>query len=243
MKGKLALVTGGSQGIGAAIVHELSTYGCRVIFNYLRNHEKATELVDSIRQSGGFCEAYQVDFSNVGEISTFFKTVAAAHTSLDILVNNAGIMINTPIADVSEEEFDQIFDLNVKGLFFSCREAIRIMNTGGSIINIGTTVTKMMLPGYGTYAASKGAVEQITRVLAKELGPRGIRVNCVSPGPTDTSLFRRGKTEQQVQNLASMSAFNRIGTPEEIAQMVRLLCTKESGWVSGQNIFTNGGLI
>ncbi|MEE4167019.1 MAG: SDR family NAD(P)-dependent oxidoreductase, partial [Desulfocapsaceae bacterium] len=214
MNGKTALITGASRGIGRAVAIELARRGAAVAVNYLSSEHEAVESCDIVKKSGGTARPFKADISRPGEVETLFSQVIDHFGGIDILVNNAGIMINTPIDQVSEEEFDRVFSINVKGVFFCCRQAALKMNQGGRIVNIGTSVTRAMLPFYGTYAASKGAVEQLTRVLAKELGPRDITVNTVSPGPTDTELFRRGKDEAQVAALAGMSAFNRIALPD-----------------------------
>jgi 3-oxoacyl-[acyl-carrier protein] reductase len=241
MKDLIALVTGGSRGIGRAISLELARRGVTVAVNYLGNEAAARKVVTAIEQDGGRGELFQADVGRVEAIAPLFDRVIDRFGGLDILINNAGIMINTPVVEVSEEEFDRAFAVNVKGLFFSCQQAARKMRHGGRIVNIGSTVTRFMLPYYGTYAAGKGAVEQLTRVLAKELGSRKITVNTIAPGPTDTELFREGKSEEQVATLAEMSAFGRLGTPEDIARVVALVCSADSGWVSGQTIFVNGG--
>jgi len=162
---------------------------------------------------------------------------------LDILVNNAGIIFHKKIEDVTEDEFDNIFSTNVKGLFFACQQAAKKMSDGGKIVNISSSVTKVMMPNYGAYAATKGAVEQITKVLAKELGTKRIAVNSISPGPVDTELFRHGKSEEQIQILANMAAFGRIGTVHDIANIAAFLVSEEAGWISGQNLCANGGFI
>ena len=243
MNGKIALVTGASRGIGRAVAVELGRRGAAVAVNYLSSEHEVPGLLDLIREAGGTAQPFRADISRAGEVERLFDRVIDHFGSIDILVNNAGIMINTPIEQVSEEEFDRVFEINVKGLFFCCQQAARRMNRGGRIINMGTSVTRVMLPRYGTYAASKGAVEQLTRVLAKELGPRDITVNTVSPGPTDTELFRKGKNETQVAELASMSAFNRIADPGDIARTVAMICGDDASWVSGQTIFANGAFV
>lgn len=243
MDGKVALVTGAARGIGREIALELAKQGVAVAVNYLSSKEKAGKVVDRILQQGGKAAAFKADVSQVNEIELLFDRVIDHFGKLDILVNNAGAMINTPIAEVTEQEFDEIFDLNVKGLFFCCQQGAKRLQDEGRIVNIGTTVTKVMLPNYGTYAAGKGAVEQISRVLAKEIGHRGVTVNTVSPGPTDTELFRRGKSAAQIDNLASMSAFNRIAEGVDIARVVVMVCNEEAAWLTGQNIFANGGFI
>jgi len=158
-------------------------------------------------------------------------------------VNNAGNILYKKIEEITEEEFDDIFATNVKGLFFCCQQAAKKMADGGKIVNISSSVTKLMLPTYGAYAATKGAVEQLTKVLAKELGPKKIAVNSILPGPTDTELFRQGKTDEQIKFLANMAAFSRIATPDDIANAVELLLSNEASWITGQNICANGGFI
>jgi len=243
VQGKIALVTGASRGIGKAVAVELAQRGASVALNYLSAEEQAREVKQLVCANGGNGELFRADIGKVDDVKDLFTRVIDYYGSIDILVNNAGIMINSPVESVTEEEFDRVFEINVKGLFFCCQQAAQKLNRGGRIINIGTSVTRVMLPSYGTYAASKGAVEQLTRVLAKELGAKNITVNTVSPGPTDTELFRRGKTEDQVSGLAQMSAFNRIATPGDIARAVAMVCSEDASWVSGQTIFANGAFI
>ena len=240
-KGKVAVITGGSRGIGRSIVGKLSELGASVVFNYLRDKDSAVNLIKEVEGKGYTATAVQADMGVVSDIEKMFDLAVSTHGKVDILVNNAGIATYRKIEDFTEEEYDRIFAINVKGVFFCCREAARRMADNGCIINIGSTVTRVMLPTYGAYAATKGAVEQITKVLAKELGARGLRVNTLSPGPVDTSLFRAGKTPEQIEQMASAAALGRIGTVEDIADMVALLVDNRSGWVSGQNILVNGG--
>lgn len=243
LTGKVAIVTGGSSGIGRAIVQKFTDEGAAVVFNYHKNQEQSLELVQEIKGKGGKVEVVQADIGKVADVLKIYEKTKECFGRIDIVVNNAGMANYKPIEHFSEEEFDEIFSLNVKGLFFSCREAARVMEDNGAIINIGSTVTKIMLPEYGAYAATKGAVEQISKVLAKELGHRNIRVNTLSPGPVDTELFRRGKTKEQIRNMEQMAALGRIASPEEIAELACILSSSESGWITGQNIMANGGLI
>lgn len=242
LKGKVALITGASRGIGRAIAERLSRDGAAVVVNYARNADAAGNVVAEIEAAGGQAFAVQADVGRVSEVVRLFDETIAHFGKLDILVNNAGIMCNKPISAVTEEEFDRVFAVNVKGTFFACQQAATRLAEGGRIINFSSTTTVMMLPTYGAYVASKGAVEQLSRSLAKELGPRGITVNVVSPGPTDTELFNAGKTEEQRQRLAQASAFGRVGQPPEIAEVVAFLASDAANWVTGQNIRVNGGV-
>ncbi len=242
LDGKVALVTGASRGIGRAIAERLSHEGAAVVINYVRNADDALKLVGQIEASGGRALAVQADVGQVSEIVRLFDAALAHFGKLDILVNNAGIMFNKPVSTVTEAEFDHIFAVNVKGTFFACQQAATRLVEGGRIINFSSTTTVMMLPTYGSYVATKGAVEQLTRSLAKELGPRRITVNVVSPGPTDTELFKIGKTEEQRQSLAQASAFGRLGQPSEIAEVVAFLASDAANWMTGQNVRVNGGV-
>ena len=243
MKNTTAIVTGASRGIGRAIALMLGEMGASVVVNYARDAHAAAEVCAQIMDKGGHAIALCADMRKPSEISALFDRTIERFGAIHILVNNAGMALFKKIEDITEEEFEDIFALNVKGLFFACQQAAKKMEDGGKIINIASSVTKMMLPTYGAYAATKGAVEQITKVLAKELGHRKISVNAVSPGPVDTELFRQGKTEEQIRNLADMAAFGRIGTPGDIADAVALLVSDRANWVSGQNLFVNGGFV
>ena len=241
LSGKVALVTGCSRGIGRAIVERLSRQGAAVAINYFRNSDKAEEVVAGIVSNGGSAVALQADVSRLKDIQRLFEHTLAHFERLDIVVNNAGIRISKDVTDIVEEEFDRLFAINVKGTFFSCQLAARRMSDNGRIINISSAVTRMMLPGYAIYSASKGAVDQITRVLAKELGERRITVNAVAPGPVDTELLRDGKTEEQLQLMAQMAALGRIGNVEDIADVVAFLASDDARWITGQTIHVNGG--
>lgn len=242
LTGKVALVTGASRGIGRAIAHKLASMGAAVVINYNTSAQAAKEAVQEIEAAGGRAVAIQADVGVLAQLEHLFDQTLEQLGRIDILINNAGILITEEIKNVSEEAYDRLFASNVKSVFFACQQAASKVSSGGRIINISTTVTKVMMPGYGLYAASKGAVDQITRVLSRELGPQHITVNAISPGPTDTELFREGKSEEQIAGMAAMSAFNRIGTPLDIAGAVALLVSDEASWITGQNIYVNGGL-
>lgn len=162
---------------------------------------------------------------------------------VDILVNNAGIIENTLLVDVTEASFDKQFAINVKGTYFACQQAMKHMEQGGRIINFSTSVVGQMFPAYSVYAATKGAVEQITRQLAKEFGPKGITINCIAPGPVATELFITGKSQEQIDALSKMNALQRLGEPVDIANAVELLVDEQSRWITGQTIRVNGGFI
>ncbi len=243
LDGKVALVTGASRGIGRAIAVRLGQDRAAVVVNYSGNHEAARETVAAVEAASGRAVAVQGDVGKLGDIQRLFDAVFEHFGKLDIHVNNAGIMFNKPVADVTEEEYDRIFAVNVKGTFFSCQQAAKRMADGGRIINFSSSTTAMMLPTYGTYVATKGAVEQLSHILAKDLGSRGITVNVVSPGATDTELFGQGKTEQDRQRFAQLAALGRLGKPEDIASVVALLVSDDANWITGQNIRANGGTI
>lgn len=241
--GKTAIVTGASRGIGRAVAVKLGAMGAGVAVNYIHDDKAAASAVAKIESAGGNAVAVQADMRLVADIRSLFNRTISDFGSLDILVNNAGIRLFKPIASVTEAEFDDIFAANVKGVFFACQMAAQQMAAGGRIINLSSSVTRVLMANYGPYSATKGAVNQITRVLAKELGPRGITVNAISPGPTDTELFRKGKTREQIDGFAQATALGRIGTPADIADAVALLAGEGAGWITGQNICANGGFV
>ncbi len=243
LSGKIAIVTGASRGIGRALALRLGHDGAAVAINYVNNAAGAEEVKAEIKTAGGDAIALQADVSKPADIQRLFDQAIEHFGRFDILVNNAGIRISKDVADIDEAEYDQLFAINVKGTFFACQQAARRLSEGGRIINISSAVTRMMLPGYSIYAASKGAVDQITRVLAKELGERKITVNAVAPGPVDTELFRDGKSDEQIQQMAQMAALGRIGQVEDIADAVAFLASDDARWITGQCIHVNGGFV
>ncbi|ETZ24712.1 SDR family oxidoreductase [Pedobacter sp. V48] len=242
LKEKVILVTGASRGIGASIAHKLASAGAKVIVNYAGGKAAAEQTVSDIIKQGGDAIAIQADVSNTAAVKTMFDIAINHYGRIDVLVNNAGIMINKLLKDTTDEDFALQFDINVKGTFNTMREAATRLSDNGSIINFSTSVNRIMLPTYSTYVATKAAVEQLTRVFSKEVGCRGINVNSISPGPTNTELFTKGKPQEVIDRLASLSAFNRIGEPEDIAQVVAFLAGDEAKWITAQNIGVNGGM-
>ena len=242
LAGKVAIVTGEWRGIGRAIALRLSQEGASVVVNYARGAEQAKDVVSAIEAAGGKALAVQADVSKTAEIRDLFDRTQETYSQIDILVNNAGVILSKPLAEVTEAEFDNLFAINVKGTFFACQEAAKRMAEGGRIVNFSSSTTAIMMPTYGVYVATKGAVEQLTRSLAKELGDRQITVNVISPGPTDTELFTVGKTAEQIQRFTQMTALGRLGKVEDIADVTAFLCSEEARWITGQNIRVNGGI-
>ncbi|WP_400163517.1 SDR family oxidoreductase [Brevibacillus sp. TJ4] len=239
--GKVAIVTGASRGIGRQIAIQLAQSGAKVVVNYATNREKADEVVKMIEQSGGEAVAIAADVSKVSEVQALFAQAIERFGRLDILVNNAGIMECKPIEDVTEEMFDRHVAINVKGTYFACQQAMQHMENGGTIINFSTSVSGAMLPTYSVYAATKGAVEQLTRQLAREFGPKQITINCIAPGQVSTELFLSGKSEELIDSYRKMNAFGRLGEPEDIANAIELLISDKARWITGQTIRVNGG--
>ena len=242
LQDKVAIVTGASRGIGAGIAKAIAQAGASVVINYTSNRSAADHVVSEIKNLGGSAISVHADVSNSIEVKALFDAMITHFGKVDILINNAGTAIFKAIQDTSDEELDRIFAINVKGTFCCLREAATRLSNDGRIINISSSVTRLILPTYGAYAATKGAVEQLTRVFAKEMGSRGITVNSISPGPTNTELFLEGKSEETIQRLAAMSALGRIGETEDIARVVLFLASEEAAWVTGQNIGVNGGI-
>ncbi|WP_317125044.1 SDR family oxidoreductase [Chryseobacterium daecheongense] len=234
-------MTGSSKGIGAEVAKKLALAGAKVIVNYAGSFADAENVVNMIKEQGGEATAIQADVSKSEDVKTLFDKAMEYYGHIDILVNNAGIMMTKLIKDTTDEDFERQFSINVKGVFNTLREAANRLAENGCIINFSTSVNRMMLPGYGTYTATKSAVEQLTKVFSREIG-RGINVNSVSPGPTATALFLNGKSEETIDRLASLNPFGRIGQPEDIADTIVFLASDKAKWINAQNIGINGGM-
>jgi 3-oxoacyl-[acyl-carrier protein] reductase len=242
---KVAIVTGSSRGIGAAVAKRLALDGFSVVVNYAGRAADAEKIVQEIRTAGGQAIAVKADVSTPAEIAILFDKAEEAFGGVDVIVNNAGIMQPglVPLADTDDALFDRLFSINVKGTFNALRLAARRLRTGGRIVNFSTSVVGLALPGYAAYAATKSAVETLTNIFAKELRGREISVNAIAPGPTATDLFIEGKTPEQMAHLAKMAPLERLGQPQDIAGAVSFLVGPDGGWVNGQTLRVNGGIV
>ncbi len=240
---KVAIVTGSSRGIGAAIAERLAHDGFAVVVNYSRSAEPAHALVDKITQQGGSAIAVQADISDSAAVKQLFETTITTFGGVDVLVNNAGIMALAPLGDTDDATFDRLLAINFKGTFNTLREATKHLRDGGRIVNFSSSVTALLQPTYSIYAATKAAVEAMTSVLAKELRGRNITINAVAPGPTATDLFLNGKPQEVIDRLAKLAPLERLGQPADIAAVVSFLSGPDGAWINGQTLRANGGII
>lgn len=240
---KVAIITGSSRGIGAAIAKRLARDGFAVVINYAGRAADAEQVVKEIQAANGKATAIQADVSKVADVAALFDRTEAEFGGVDVLVNNAGVMHLAPLADIDDAQFDRLLAINLKGTFNTLRTAAKRLRPNGRIINFSSSVIGLALPGYSIYAATKSAVETITNIFAKELRGRNITVNAVAPGPTATDLFLTGKTEEQVAHLAKMPPLERLGEPDDIAGVVSFLAGPDGGWVNGQTLRANGGIV
>ena len=240
---KVALVTGASRGIGAVIARQLAKDGFAVAINYASSAEEATALAAELQQAGHSAVAIKADVADSAAVRQLFEQVEAQLGTVDVLINNAGVLTVLPLAEHSDELFEQTFAINTRGTFNTLREAATRLNDGGRIVNFSSSTVGLNLPGYAVYIASKAAVESLTQVFAKELRGRAITVNAVAPGPVATELFLHGKSDEQVQAFAKMPPLERLGQPQDIASIIAFLVSPAAGWVNGQVLRANGGLV
>jgi 3-oxoacyl-[acyl-carrier protein] reductase len=240
---KVAIVTGASRGIGAAVAERLAKDGFAMIVNYAGRAAEADAMVDRIKAAGGQALAAQADVSDPAAVRQMFDSTEKAFGGVDILVNNAGIMQLSNLADADDAFFDRHVAVNLKGVFNGLREAARRLRSGGRIISFSSSVVGFYQPSYAIYAATKAGVEAMTHVLAKELRGRNITVNAIAPGPTATGLFLDGKPQEVIDHLAKLSPLERLGKPEDIANVVAFLVGPDGAWINGQVLRANGGVI
>ena len=240
---KSVIVTGASRGIGRAVAKRLAGDGFAVAVNYVGNATKAEEVVTEIKSQGGQAIAVQADVANVIEVEHLFKETIDIFGGINVVVNCAGIMLLSPIAEGDVELFDKVITTNLRGTFVVLGQASRTVSSGGRIIVFSSSVIAMAFPTYGPYIASKAGVEGLVRVLANELRGRNITVNAVAPGPVATELFLTGKSEAQIDQLRKLSPLERLGQPEDIANVVSLLAGPDGAWINGQILRANGGFV
>jgi 3-oxoacyl-[acyl-carrier protein] reductase len=242
-KGKAAIVTGASRGIGAAVARRLARDGFTVAVNYQGNAGRAAAVVRDIENAGGRAIAMQADVADPRAVVKLFEACEREFGGVDVVISNAGIMRLAPIRDMSDSDFGALLDVNLKGGFFVLREAARRVRDHGRIIAISSSITLLRSPTYGPYAATKAAQEIFVNILAKELAGRMISVNAVAPGVVNTPLFTAGKTPQQIAGFAERTPHKRLGEPGDIAAVVAALCGEDGAWINGQTVFANGGIV
>jgi 3-oxoacyl-[acyl-carrier protein] reductase len=245
LTGKVAVVTGASKGIGAGIAKELAAQGASVVVNYASSKEGADKVVAEITKAGGKAIAVGGSVAKAGEIEKLFADTKKAYGKVDVLVNNAGVYAFTPLEGITEEEIDRIFDTNVRGLLLATKAGVALFPPeGGSIINIGSVVSEQTPPTSSVYSGTKGAVDAITRVFAKELGPKRIRVNAVNPGPVATEGFKTAGFEGSdfEKGMVQSTPLGRIGQPDDVASVVAFLASDDARWVTGSLLQAAGGM-
>ena len=236
-----AIVTGASGGIGRAVAKRLASDGFAIALNYAGNPAKAQEVVAEIKGAGGRALAIQGDIANADAVENLFKQTQDTYGRIDVVVNNAGIMPLSAIAKGDVETFDKVIATNLRGTFLVLAQAAQHMAEGARIIALSSSVLAKSFPTYGAYIASKAGVEGLVRVLANELRGRKVTVNAVAPGPVGTDLFLKGKTQAQIDELSKVPPLERLGQPEDIANVVSFLAGPDGGWVNGQVLRANGG--
>jgi NAD(P)-dependent dehydrogenase (short-subunit alcohol dehydrogenase family) len=251
MKTKTALVTGGSRGLGKNMALNIAKKGIDVVLTYNSNKQEADKVVAEIESLGQSANAFQLDAGNIKSFDNFLKNVTehlkeqTGSSNFDFLINNAGTALHASFAETTEEQFDTALNIHYKGVFFLTQKALPYLNDGGRIINISSGLARFSFPGSSAYASMKGAIEVLTRYLAKELGSRRIAANVVAPGAIETDFsggLVRDNKEVNAQ-IANLTALGRVGLPEDIGGVVAFLCTEEARWINGQRIEVSGGIM
>lgn len=239
--GRTAIVTGSSRGIGAATAKRLAHDGYSVTINYLTNRRLAEGVVSDIKAAGGKAIVVQADVADPTQVKALFDAHHTAFGNVDVVVSNAGIMNVGLFAQVTDDAFDRMIATNIKGSFNVLREAARRIRDGGRIVSLSSSITRQVPPGAGAYAATKAAQDMYVKSLAQELAGRGIAVNAIAPGAVDTQLLRQ-HGEAAISGIPALTAMRRLGTPEDIAGVIAMLCSSDGAWIDGQTVFANGGL-
>lgn len=249
LQGKLALITGGSRGLGKNMAQHLAAAGSNVIITYHSNEAAAIAVVQELTSSGVKAKALQLDVSRTADFGAFAERLSGAmkelgHDKLDALVNNGGMGVHAMLAETTEEQFDMLMNTHFKGVLFLSQKLLGHIKDGGAIVNISSGLARFSLPGYGAYAAMKGAIETLSRYMARELGDRRIRVNVVAPGAIETDFGGGAVRDNADINafVASMTALGRAGKPDDIGPIVAFLCSDAAGWINGQRIEASGGM-
>jgi 3-oxoacyl-[acyl-carrier protein] reductase len=242
-KQRVAIVTGASKGIGRAIALRLARDGMAVVVNYSSSQGAADEVVAEIKGAGGKAVAVKADIGTSAGVSALFDAAEENFGGADVIANNAGMMKLAPLTETSDTDFEKQIALNLTGTFYGIREGGKRLRDGGRIINFSSSTVGVQGPGYGPYVASKAGVEGMTLIASRELAKRKITVNTVAPGPVETELFMDGKSDELVQNIVKNIPLGRLGQPEDIASVVSFIAGPDGGWVNGQTLRANGGLI
>jgi 3-oxoacyl-[acyl-carrier protein] reductase len=242
LDGRTALVTGGSRGIGRAVVERLARDGATVVFGYRADEDAAEQTVTSVHAAGGRVRAVRADLAEPGAAARLWDAAEAFAAPVNILVNNAGIGVVRPLVELSDDDYERVMNVNVRAVFEALREASRRMPDGGRIVNVSTVNTVMPGPGISLYAASKAAVEQLTVIAAHERGARDITVNTVSPGATDTDMLSEHNSPEAREMMRGMSPLGRLGQPEDIADVIAFLVGPDGRWMTAQNLRAGGGI-
>ena len=239
---RVAIVTGGSRGIGRETAERLAGDGFAVVVNFAGNQAEADKAVAAITEAGGQALAFRADVADETEVAALFDAAESTYGGVDVVVHAAGVMALAPLADFDLDALDRMHRTNIRGTFVVDQQAVRRLREGGAVINFSSSVLALAIPGYSAYAASKGAVEAMTLILARELRGRDITVNAVAPGPTATALFLDGKDEETIARMAAQPPLERLGTPNDIAGVVSFLAGPAGRWVNGQVLRANGGI-